>query len=131
MSGFIRSQYATLPKESANEIARDEFNSDERPTIKNKLSDLSKYDVVFIGFPVWLDNLPNIILSMTENNSSFEGKTIVPFCVHNGSGADRALVSLRTALSDNRFLSLFSVLESEAESEQTKTDLDNWLEQIL
>lgn len=56
-----------------------------RPAIKNKLPDMQKYDVVFIGYPIWWSVTPNILLTFMESYD-FAGKTLVPFCTVISSG---------------------------------------------
>ena len=56
-----------------------------RPAIASKVSDMSQYDVVFIGFPVWWYREPSIIDTFAESYD-FSGKTIVPFATSGSSG---------------------------------------------
>lgn len=57
-----------------------------RPAMADK-KDISDYDTIYIGFPIWWDKAPRIINTFLES-ASFEGKTIVPFCISGGSKAD-------------------------------------------
>lgn len=50
-----------------------------------KAPDVSDYDVIFVGFPVWWYREPSIIDTFMES-ADFTGKTIVPFCTSGGSG---------------------------------------------
>lgn len=61
-------------------------NPDSRPAIAKKVENLSEYDVVFIGFPIWWYIAPNIINTFLETQD-FKGKTIVPFFTSHSSGA--------------------------------------------
>lgn len=56
-----------------------------RPAIKSKVENMEKYDVVFVGFPVWWYREPSIIDTFIESYD-FNGKTVVPFCTSGGSG---------------------------------------------
>ena len=56
-----------------------------RPEIASKVEDMSKYDVIFIGFPVWWYREPSIIDTFTEAYD-FTGKIIVPFATSGSSG---------------------------------------------
>ena len=47
--------------------------------------DVSGYDVIFVGFPVWWYREPSIIDTFMES-ADFTGKTVVPFCTSGGSG---------------------------------------------
>ena len=56
-----------------------------RPGIASKIDDMSQYEVVFIGFPVWWYREPSIIDTFAEAYD-FSGKTIVPFVTSGSSG---------------------------------------------
>lgn len=55
-----------------------------RPAISSKLEDMSQYDVIFVGFPVWWYREPSIIDTFMEAYD-FSGKTVVPFATSGGS----------------------------------------------
>lgn len=54
-----------------------------RPEMRDSI-DISSFEVIFIGFPVWWYTAPNIIFSFLESGD-FSGKIIVPFCTSGGS----------------------------------------------
>ena len=56
-----------------------------RPKIESHVRDLNKYDVVFVGFPIWWYREPSIIDTFIEEHD-FDGKLIVPFATSGGSG---------------------------------------------
>ncbi len=56
-----------------------------RPEIAEKVTNMSQYDVVFVGFPIWWYREPAIIDTFIESYN-FEGKTIVPFATSGVSG---------------------------------------------
>ena len=55
-----------------------------RPAMAQVL-DVSAYDVIFVGFPIWWYREPSIIDTFMES-ADFTGKTVVPFCTSGGSG---------------------------------------------
>ena len=55
-----------------------------RPEIASKMADMSQYDVVFVGFPVWWYREPSIIDTFMEQYD-FSGKTVIPFATSGGS----------------------------------------------
>ncbi len=55
-----------------------------RPAIRSKVGDMSQYQVVFIGFPVWWYREPSIIDTFMEAYD-FTGKTVIPFATSGGS----------------------------------------------
>ena len=60
-----------------------------RPAIAGTVADMARYDVVFVGFPVWWYVEPRIIDTFLEAYD-FAGKTIVPFATSGGSGLGKA-----------------------------------------
>ncbi len=47
--------------------------------------DISGYDTVYIGYPIWWGEAPNILYTFVES-ADFSGKTVYPFCTSNSSG---------------------------------------------
>ena len=70
-------------KKSRSSVEMDDRNS--RPQIANKVSNMNKYDVVFVGFPIWWYREPSIIDTFMESYD-FSGKQIIPFATSGGSG---------------------------------------------
>ena len=59
------------------------------PELKESNLDISGYDTVFVGYPVWATSVPQAVLSFL-NEYDLSGKTVVPFCTHDGYGAGRS-----------------------------------------
>lgn len=70
--------------EACTEVAKREKEVDARPTIKAGKS-IADYDVIFIGYPIWWDDAPMPVYTWIEQNK-WQGKTVIPFCTHEGSG---------------------------------------------
>ena len=68
-------------------------NKASRPAIAGKLPDITAYDTVFIGFPIWWYVAPTIINTFLESYA-WAGKTIVPFATSGGSGMGRVTAAL-------------------------------------
>ncbi|WP_462316337.1 flavodoxin [Methanobrevibacter sp.] len=66
-----------------------------RPPIV-KSCDVSGYDTVVIGFPVWWYTAPSIINTFIES-VDLSGKTIKAFCTSGGSGIDKCVNDLASA----------------------------------
>ena len=56
-----------------------------RPEIVGTMPDVSKYDVIFFGYPIWWHDLPMVCYTFFDK-VKLEGKTVAPFCTHEGSG---------------------------------------------
>ena len=72
-----------MDKKSRSSVEMNDPSS--RPMIAEKLADMEKYDVVFVGFPIWRYVAPTIINTFLESYD-FSGKTIIPFATSRGSG---------------------------------------------
>ncbi len=74
------------PKEydAVVEQAKRELESNLRPPLAEKLKNAEAYDVIFVGYPNWWGTMPMAVFTFLSENG-FAGKTIVPFCTHEGS----------------------------------------------
>lgn len=68
-------------------------NKSFRPEMVKKTLDLSEYDTIFVGFPIWWYVAPTIINTFGESYN-FSGKTIVPFATSGGSGMGKTTEEL-------------------------------------
>lgn len=78
-------EYGDLEAEAEAEI----LNGD-RPEITVDTGNISDYDVVFVGYPIWWDEAPAMISTFLANND-FAGKTIVPFCTSASDDIENSL----------------------------------------
>lgn len=50
---------------------------------------MQDYEVIFVGFPNWVGTMPMAVFTFLEQYD-FSGKTLIPFCTHDGYGVGRA-----------------------------------------
>lgn len=80
------------------DIAKQEKAKDARPTLKKlPAGDLSEYDVIFVGGPVWWGTYPMAIFTFLERYD-FTGKIIMPFVTHEGSNLGASVEDLKNML---------------------------------
>lgn len=72
---------------------REQNDENARPEISNKL-DLENYDIIYLGYPIWWEEEPRIILTLLDNYN-LENKTIIPFCTSGGSGIELSVSNIR------------------------------------
>lgn len=65
-----------------------------RPEISNHVEDMSKYDTVFIGFPIWWYREPSIIDTFIDSYD-FTNKKVLLFCTSGGSGIESAVSNVK------------------------------------
>lgn len=113
--------------EQLAEYAKKERDNDERPGIKS-LPDISRYDYVFLGYPMWWYTYPQIIRTFIES-LDFKGKTIIPFNTHEGSYDGGTYEQLRKSLPDSKILQGLAIRGGDMQSDQSKR-ISNWLERL-
>ena len=67
------------------EVAKNELRVKARPKLTGQVKNMGAYDVIFLGYPNWWGTMPMPVYTFLESYD-FAGKTIVPFCTHEGSG---------------------------------------------
>ena len=65
-------------------------NPAARPTLHGTKLNISGYNVIFIGYPIWWNQAPRIVNTFIESYS-LEGKILVPFATSGGSGIDNSV----------------------------------------
>ncbi len=59
------------------------------PELAGETLDISQYDTIYIGYPVWATTTPRAIYTFL-NQYDLSGKTVIPFCTHNGYGKGKS-----------------------------------------
>lgn len=72
-----------MNKKSRSSVEMNDPSS--RPALADMAADIDRYDVIFVGFPVWWYTAPTIIKTFLEAYD-FNRKIIVPFATSGGSG---------------------------------------------
>lgn len=67
------------------EEAKAELRTQARPAMKSPLERIDQYDTIILGYPNWWGTMPMVVYTFLESYD-FAGKTIIPFCSHEGSG---------------------------------------------
>ncbi len=67
-----------------------------RPALKKKCDNISQYDVVYIGFPIWWNTAPRIINTFIESHN-LKGKTVIFFATSGGNDVTGAEKNFRAA----------------------------------
>ncbi len=70
-----------------------------RPAIAGELPDLSQYDVIFLGYPIWWGEAPRIMSTFVEG-LDLSGKTVAPFCTSGSSPFGSSDSALKEAAPD-------------------------------
>lgn len=78
--------------------ANREMNDDSaRPAIHGDIIDVSGYDTILLGYPIWWGTMPRILNTFLDTYD-LSGKTVLPFCTSGSTGVSGSVSDLRTAL---------------------------------
>lgn len=94
-----------------------------RPALKDSVTDLSQYSIVFIGYPNWWNTHPTLINTFIEAND-LQGKTIVPFMTSGGSNIINSENKLHETYPNLNFAK--GLLMNNVSDE----DINNWLKEL-
>ena len=111
-------------------LAQNEKSSNARPSIKDPLTDISNYDTILLGYPIWHGDLPNIVMTQLEM-LDFEGKTIYPFNTHEGSGLGRSISDIKNSAPKADVKDGFALRGTDARKEDSHESIRNWLSDKL
>lgn len=76
----------TADFDELRDVNHEEMQQNFLPELKESHLDISAYDTVFVGYPVWASSVPQAVMSFLEQYD-LSGKTVIPFCTHDGYGA--------------------------------------------
>lgn len=78
--------------------AKDELRRNARPEIKSYPKNIDEYDTIILGYPNWWSTMPMPVWTFLER-FDLSGKTILPFCTHEGSGMGRSETDIQNLCS--------------------------------
>ena len=74
-----------------------------RPSIKNDLSAITEYDVIYLGYPIWWSDMPMPVYTFLESYD-FSEKKVVIFATSGGSGFGNTVRELKTSAPESEFV---------------------------
>ena len=110
------------------EVATAEQREGARPEYVGDVENWEQYDTVFIGYPIWWGEIPNIVYTFMEKHD-FAGKTVIPFNTHEGSGQSHSQRDIENALPDATVLQGLAVRGATAQNDADATAkaVSDWL----
>ncbi len=79
---------------SCVEEAKADQRRNARPELKKYLDSVGNYDVIYLGYPNYWGTMPMAVFTFLERYD-FGGKTIKPFCTHEGSGMGNSVGDIK------------------------------------
>jgi len=115
---------------ACTEVAQREKRSKARPALAGDIA-AEEYDVIFLGYPNWWGDLPMCVYTFLEQHD-WQGKIVIPFCTHEGSGLSDTENLLRAACRGASVLNGLAVRGSVAQNEREKArkQVLEWLKQL-
>ena len=106
-------------------LAKEEAKKGELPEYEGDV-DLSQYDTVFIGGPVWWGTYPQVMFTFfKKHGGDLKGKTVIPFTTHEGSGLANCVEDVKAAFAGANVTKGFSIYGHEVRSNKAK--VEKWL----
>ena len=84
---------------------------------------MDSYDVIYIGYPIWLGNAPRVINTFLEQYD-FTDKTVIPFCTSGGSTIDESIADLKKSCKGAEWKDGYTANTSDGE------EIQKWLTEI-
>ena len=110
------------------ELAKKEAKDGELPEYEGDI-DLSPYDTVFIGGPVWWGTYPQVMFTFFKNHANdLKGKTVIPFTTHEGSGLANCVEDVKEAFPGANVTKGFSIYGHEVRTNRAK--VERWLQKM-
>ena len=105
-------------------LAQEEANRGELPPYEGSAPDLSQYDTVFIGGPVWWGTYPQVMFTLFKD-INLDDKTVIPFTTHEGSGLASCVSDVKKAFPKAKVTGEFSIYGHEVRTGRAK--VEKWL----
>lgn len=112
------------------EVAKAEKENNARPEIKGDVK-VEDYDVVFLGYPNWWGDMPMAVYTFIEKHT-WQGKTVIPFCTHEGSGlsgTERKLKDACKGATVSEGLAIKGTTAQNSQPQALKT-VQTWLQKV-
>ena len=109
------------------DVAKDEQKKNARPAYKGDV-DTSDYDTIYIGYPIWWGDMPVVVYTFLEKHD-LNGKTIIPFCTHEGSGVSGTDGKIKRLYKNATVKQALAVRGATAQNERAKAEkaVDEWI----
>lgn len=110
------------------DYAQQEQNENARPTLTSSIENFEDYDIIFIGYPIWWYDMPQVMYSFFDEYD-FNGKTIIPFCTHYGSRFSNTIDTIKS-LEPNANVIENGFTISQTDVKNAQKDVSNWIKEL-
>ena len=93
----------------------------EKPDLEDYNVDMSRFDRIIFGFPVWASNFtPPLRTFIEENREGLKGKRFAAFACQSGNGAEKALAKLEKCVGETAFEQTAIFIDPKAKPSEEK-----------
>jgi flavodoxin len=108
-------------------VAQDELSENARPELAEMVDGMDSYDLIYIGYPNWWGTMPMAVFTFLESYD-FSGKTIIPYCTHEGSGMGSSERDIKKLCPNAKVLSGLAIKGGTVG--RADKDLADWLKKL-
>lgn len=116
-----------MPYNDLIKVAKEEQNKGEKPAFKGSVDNMSDYDVVFVGTPIWWGTFPQVMFTFFDKYD-LNGKTIIPFTTHEGSGLGSVVNDLKKIYPNAKYEKALAIKGTDART--SKERVEKWLKEL-
>lgn len=98
--------------------------SSHNAPIKEKIPDISSYDVIYIGSPIYWGGMPEELFTALKGHD-YSGKIIRPFTTHEGSGLSNVPRELSEICAGAKILDGLAITGSRVN--ESKSEVEDWV----
>jgi len=109
------------------DVAKVEWRQDARPKLTGHIDNMTEFGTIYLGYPNWFGTMPMAVFTFLDEYD-FSGKTIVPFCTHEGSGMGRSESDIRKLCPGARVLKGLSIVGGSVQD--AESNVARWLTEI-
>ena len=114
--------YSKDYKACVSEAGRD-FKAQARPELAALPDNFDEYDEIYLGYPNYCGTMPMAVYTFLES-FDWTGKTIHPFCTHEGSGLSNTENDIKNTAKGAKVTKGLAIHGSTIEN--AKGDIENW-----
>lgn len=118
---IVTHKYDGMAYTPLTRLAQEEASKGELPPYEGKAPDLSQYDTVFIGGPVWWGTYPQVMFTLFKD-INLDGKTVYPFTTHEGSGLANCVSDIKKTFPKAKVQQGFSIYGHEVRAGKAKVE---------
>ncbi|MFC6316429.1 flavodoxin [Lapidilactobacillus achengensis] len=107
--------------------AEQEQQDNARPRLKGKLPDVTQYETIFLGYPIWWSDLPMPVRTLMDQ-IDLNDKVVIPFSTNAGSGWGDSLTTLKRQYPQAKFRKGFEI--EGADVDHAHKQIRRWLRDL-